>query len=127
MKKCCLSVQWERESPEVWWVMSLMVCTYLVYLFKDEIRIYWTIIRLRGPPALPLLGNAHYVLDKDREYDLWREGQSSGRNWWNSKRRTLYDSDRSGIKFFFSLSFEFELWGAVLDVVVLNFKFALNP
>ncbi|OXU22693.1 hypothetical protein TSAR_008363 [Trichomalopsis sarcophagae] len=56
---------WDRDAQELWIYVALIVGTLAIYLLKDQIRIYWTIFQLNGPPTVPLLGNVNCLLRKD--------------------------------------------------------------
>ncbi|XP_024946520.1 probable cytochrome P450 4aa1 isoform X2 [Cephus cinctus] len=56
---------WDRTPAEVWIYLGILVFICLLYAFKDYIRILRFIFSLDGPVALPVLGNANYVMRKD--------------------------------------------------------------
>ena len=63
-----IKFQFDRNLQELWIIIGILVFVYGIYLLKDNIRIYWTVSRLNGPPTLPLLGNAHYVYHDDSKF-----------------------------------------------------------
>ncbi|KAJ8676030.1 hypothetical protein QAD02_011816 [Eretmocerus hayati] len=56
---------WDRDAQEIWIYVTIITCTLGLYLFKDYLRILWTVFRLKGPPVLPVVGNADWICKDD--------------------------------------------------------------
>lgn len=49
------------------WIISILFLFYAgLHVFKKQLRILWLMLRLPGPFAYPIIGNAHWAVDHKR-------------------------------------------------------------
>uniref|UniRef100_A0ABD2XLP2 Cytochrome P450 n=1 Tax=Trichogramma kaykai TaxID=54128 RepID=A0ABD2XLP2_9HYME len=83
--KICASFEWDRNAQELWIYVGLIALLLAAYLFKRHIRIFWTVLKLHGPPIYPFIGNANWLYRKDilevMAYKAYKDYGSIARFW----------------------------------------------
>ncbi|KAG7211454.1 hypothetical protein KM043_010736 [Ampulex compressa] len=72
-------LKWNRPSNEVWLFLVVMVAMYILYVLRNYLRNVKLAFELPGPRALPLLGNAHSLLEDDLIHRIGSESWLYGR------------------------------------------------